>query len=298
MNIKRILPYIFIIFLLYIWYYYLFAERENLYIDKTDWNIYEIDVVEDENHIEMQSNLEISQEKWYYYKSIIAEEKEFWFMKTLKKNDLNYKQSDEISYNFLRWERPICPGMPNKESCIKESYWPIYKKYSIWDDVYELVFDEKNKRLQNSNTYFIFKNDTLIFEDTIEMVWAWDHYKTYEYNWKLLFIYTKNKGNNEVLYNVFFNWEYINKKYDFENIDGYFIYKDKEWFIVDKTKIFFNWEILPYTFDYIQNTACCTAPSLFKVYDNWKIIFANKRGNTIEDVEFDLIELDLNNYLK
>lgn len=250
-----------------------------------------------DNAVELKSNEQISEENWYYYKSVVAEEKEFTFKKTLEKNNLDYENLNEMNYKFLRWERPICPWMPNKETCIKEGYWAIYNRYSIWDDIYDLIFDSSNKQFQNENKYFIFKNDILIFEDNIEMVWAWSPYKAYEYNWELLFIYTKSKWENTVLYNVFYEGEYINKKYNFDNIDWFYIYKDKEWFIADNTKIFFNWKILQYNFDYIQNTACCTAPSLFKVYENWKLIFANKRGKTIEDLEFDIIELDLNDYL-
>lgn len=242
---------------------------------------------------EIKSNQEIAQENWYYYKSIVAEEKEFTFNNTIENNNLDYEDSHEIKYSYLRWERPICPWMPNKETCIKDWFWAIYNRYTIWNDTYDLVFDSDNK-----HKYLIFKNDKLIFEDNIEMVWAWSSYMTYNYDWKLLFIYTKNKWDDTVLYNVFYDWKYINKKYDFENIDWYFIYKDKEGFIVDKTKIYFNWKILPFTLDYIQNRACCTSPSLFKLYDDWKLIFANKRGNNIDNLEFDIIELDLNDYLR
>ena len=239
-----------------------------------------------------KSNELISKESWYYYKSIIAEEKEFSFHNTLENNDFLFKQGTEINKKYIRWDRPICPWMPNKESCIKEWYWNIFNRYVIWKNTYDLIWD-----FQNQDKYYIFKNDKLIFEDTIEMVWAWSRYMTYELDNKLLFIYTKNRWDNTVLYNVFYNEENINKKYKLENIDWYFRYKWKEWFIVNKTKIFYNWKLLPYSFDFIQNRACCTSPSLFELYDNWMLVFANKRGNNVDDLEFDLIEVNLNNFL-
>ncbi len=238
-----------------------------------------------------KSNVDISKENWYYYKSIIAEEKEFTFNNTLENNDFLYKQANIINKKYIRWDRPICVWMPNKESCVKEWYWNILNRYIVWNNTYDLIWD-----LQNQDKYYIFKNDKLIFEDTIEMVWAWSPYMTYQLDNKLLFIYTKNNWDDTVLYNILFDEENINKKYEFKNIDWYFRYNWKEWFIVDKTKLFFDWKFLPYTFDFIQNRACCTSPSLFDLYDNWMLIFANKRGNSIDDLEFDLIEVDLNDY--
>ncbi len=41
---KKIIWIIFISVLLFIWYYYLFAERSDIYEDKTDWKVYEIQV--------------------------------------------------------------------------------------------------------------------------------------------------------------------------------------------------------------------------------------------------------------
>lgn len=241
---------------------------------------------------EIKSNEIISKDSWYYYKSIVAEEKEFTFNKTLENNDFLYKQANKINIKYIRWDRPICPWMPNKNSCVKEWYWNIFNRYIIWENIYDLIGN-----FQNRDKYYIFKNDQLIFEDTIEMVWAWSPYMAYELDNKLLFIYTKNKGDDTVLYNVLYDEENINKKYEFKNIDWYFRYKWKEWFIVDKTKLFFDWKFLPYTFDLIQNRACCTSPSLFNLYDNWILVFANKRINNIDDLGFDLIEIDLNDYL-
>lgn len=247
-------------------------------------------IIEIDNVI--KSNEIISKEKWYYYKSIIAEEKEFTFNNTLENNNFLYKQGIEVNKKYIRWDRPICYWMPNKESCVKEWYWNIFNRYIIWENTYDLIWD-----LGNRDIYYIFKNDKLIFEDTIEMVWAWSPYMTYELDNKLLFIYTKNNWDDTVLYNILFDEENINKKYEFKNIDWYFRYKWKEWFIVDKTKIFFDWKILPYTFDFIQNRACCTGASLFNIYDNGILIFANKRGDNIDNLEFDLVEIDLNDYL-
>lgn len=240
----------------------------------------------------IKSNELISKEKWYYYKSIIAEEKEFGFYNTLENNDFLYKQAKKINTKYIRWDRPICPWMPNKESCVKEWYWNIFNRYVIWNNTYDLIWD-----FQNKDKYYIFKNNKLIFEDTVEMVWSFSPYMAYELDNKLLFIYTKNKWNYIALYNVLFDEESINKKYEFENIDWFFRYKWKEWFIVDKTKLFFDWKLLPYTFDSIQNRACCTAPSLFALYNNWMLILANKRGENIDDLEFDLIEIDLNDFI-
>lgn len=271
---------------------------ENLSKKMKEIILWEIETTNEKgNIVKTKSNEQIAKENWYYYKSIVAEEKEFNFFDTIENNDFLFKESDEIRGNFLNWDRPICPWMPNKESCTKEWYGNIFNRYTIWENTYDLVYDSSNERLSNLENYFIFKNDELIFEDTIEMVWASSSRYAYNYNWKLLFIYTKNKWDNQVIYNIFYDGEYINKKYFFENIDWFFTYKDQNWFIVDKNKIFFNWKILPYSFDYIQNRACCTAPSLFELYENWKLIFANKKRIDDVNIEFDLIELDLNDYL-
>lgn len=244
-----------------------------------------------------ESNIHIAQKNGYYYQEFIAEEKEFSFHNTLEKNNLIPQGISQIHKEYINGERPICPGMPNKESCMKEGYGVIYRSYVLGDDRYDLIFDAKNQALQNKNRYFILKNDEPIFQDYIEMVGAWSPYKAYTYNDMFLFVYTKNKGEDQVLYNIFYDGEYLNKEYGFEDIDEFFIYKGKQWFIVDKTKIFFNGKLLPYTFDYIQNQACCTTPSLFQIYENGKMIFANRRGSGFENVEYDIIELDLNDYI-
>lgn len=234
----------------------------------------------------------IAQKQGLYYKKVIATEKEFTFSDTLKENDFFYKWNNEISAKYIRWKRPICKWMPRKESCEKPGFWYIDNEYKIWDNTYQYITDLKNR-----DKFYIFKNDELVLTDTLEMVWAYSPKETYILNDKLLFIYTKRGEGSKVLYNTFYDTENINTKYSYTNITWFFIYKEKEGFILDNSKIFFNEEVLPYNFTHIQNKACCTAPSLFKIYDNWALIFANKISKTTSDFYFEIIELDLDDFL-
>lgn len=53
------------------------------------------------NKIDTKTHEEVAKETGYYYKSIVAEEKEFNFNKTLEKNNLDYEKLNEINYKFI-----------------------------------------------------------------------------------------------------------------------------------------------------------------------------------------------------
>lgn len=59
---KRLVIYTSIILLSLVWYYYLFEEREDLYVDKTDWKTYEIKVETEENKEEETPKLNWSED--------------------------------------------------------------------------------------------------------------------------------------------------------------------------------------------------------------------------------------------
>lgn len=282
----------------------IWAYKDNNYIEGEKQN-YEYYYIEEEK-----------QNYGYYYKKVLDEESEITFSKTLEKNDFRFKNSEEIDsieiierlytwywdiINFcsqvdwcrekLGWKIDFCK---QRNWCKKEWYWYIIEFFKLWNDEYELVWDLKNKDYSRS---YLFKNWELIFEDDVDISWSTYSRDFFWVDWKLLFVYKSGKNKNEEIessYNIFYDWESLNKKYGYESIESFFIYKWIIWFIVNKNKLFFNEKILPIDFYKIQNKSCCTLPSLFKVFENGALILAD--NIEWEMYKYEIIEIDLDDF--
>lgn len=145
MNTKRILPYILIIFLLYIWYYYLFAPREDLYIDRTDWKTYELSIQDDKN---IKNSKNVKECDWSNpYEQCEIKVENFDIEAFQEKQRINWSEDIKFSYcdNILKysetselWNRR--DFFDKKDVVLLEEKMKKYNEENKGDSIYDDSF--------------------------------------------------------------------------------------------------------------------------------------------------------------
>lgn len=143
MNIRIILLYIFIIFLLYIWYYYLFAPREDLYTDRTDWKTYKIKSIETkEENLKEKVKIDWSENISFSYCDNIlkySETSEYW-------NRKDFFDKEEVVLLTKRMEEYNKQNNAKSLPYENEGFPYFISEYCKTSDWNKYIFSASDKR--------------------------------------------------------------------------------------------------------------------------------------------------------